>query len=156
MMAKLRLKSSYLNEMEISNILEELYEKYNEESQYATLIDKTKAYISGMEFADDEKINIINALELQICDSYRMDAANLIGFQLFSALISGLSVGIVDKLIDLKTNIIVRLMAYILFVFFLVFGLYVLFSILKNQIVIKTEYYKKKKYLETCIKILKL
>lgn len=32
MMAKLRLKSSYLNEMEISNILEELYEKYNEES----------------------------------------------------------------------------------------------------------------------------
>lgn len=83
MMAKLRLKSSYLNEMEISNILEELYEKYNEESQYATLIDKTKAYISGMEFADDEKINIINALELQICDSYRMDAANLIGFPLF-------------------------------------------------------------------------
>ncbi|GEM_PF-2504687 len=155
-MAKLRLKSSYLNEMEISNILEELYEKYNEESQYATLIDKTKAYISGMEFADDEKINIINALELQICDSYRMDAANLIGFPLFCALISGLSVGIVDKLIDLKTNIIVRLMAYILFVFFLVFGLYVLFSILKNQIVIKTEYYKKKKYLETCIKILKL
>lgn len=120
------------------------------------MIDKTKAYISGMEFADDEKINIINALELQICDSYRMDAANLIGFPLFCALISGLSVGIVDKLIDLKTNIIVRLMAYILFVFFLVFGLYVLFSILKNQIVIKTEYYKKKKYLETCIKILKL
>ena len=55
--------------MEISNILEELYEKYNEESQYATLIDKTKVYISGMEFEDDEKINIINALELQICDS---------------------------------------------------------------------------------------
>ncbi len=47
-------------------------------------------------------------------------------------------------------------MAYILFVFFLVFGLYVLFSILKNQIVIKNEYYKKKKYLETSIKILKL
>ena len=64
--------------MEISNILEELYEKYNEESQYATLIDKTKVYISGMEFEDDEKINIINALELQICDSYRMDAANLV------------------------------------------------------------------------------
>ena len=42
--------------MEISNILEELYEKYNEESQYATLIDKTKVYISGMEFMDDEKI----------------------------------------------------------------------------------------------------
>ena len=42
-------------------------------------------------------------------------------------------------------------MAYILFVFFLVFGLYVLFSILKNQIVIKNEYYKKKKYLETKI-----
>ena len=83
MMAKLKLKSSYLNEMEISNILEELYEKYNEESQYATLIDKTKVYISGMEFEDDEKINIINALELQICDSYRMDAANLIGFPLF-------------------------------------------------------------------------
>ena len=67
--------------MEISNILEELYEKYNEESQYATLIDKTKVYISGMEFEDDEKINIINALELQICDSYRMDAANLIDFR---------------------------------------------------------------------------
>ena len=47
------------------------------ESQYATLIDKTKVYISGMEFEDDEKINIINALELQICDSYRMDAAKL-------------------------------------------------------------------------------
>ena len=47
-------------------------------------------------------------------------------------------------------------MAYILFVFFLVFGLYVLFSILKNQIVIKNEHYKKKKYLETSIKILKL
>lgn len=34
MMAKLKLKavkSSYLNEMEISNILEELYEKYNED-----------------------------------------------------------------------------------------------------------------------------
>lgn len=86
--------------MEISNILEELYEKYNEESQYATLIDKTKVYISGMEFEDDEKINIINALELQICDSYRMDAANLIRFPLFCALISGFSAGIVDKLID--------------------------------------------------------
>ena len=70
--------------MEISNILEELYEKYNEESQYATLIDKTKVYISGMEFEDDEKINIINAL----------------GFPLFCALISGFSAGIVDKLID--------------------------------------------------------
>lgn len=31
-----------------------------------------------------------------------------------------------------------------------------IFSILKNQIVIKNEYYKKKKYLETSIKILKL
>ena len=41
-------------------------------------------------------------------------------------------------------------MAYILFVFFLVFGLYVLFSILKNQIVIKNEYYKKKKYINNC------
>ena len=58
-MAKLRLKSSYLNEMEISNTLEELYEKYNEESQYATLIDKTKAYIRGKGFADNEKINIM-------------------------------------------------------------------------------------------------
>ena len=46
-------------------------------------------------------------------------------------------------------------MAYILFVF-LVFGLYVLFSILKNQIVIKTEYYKKKKILRNMYKNIKI
>ena len=69
--------------MEISNILEELYEKYNEESQYATLIDKTKVYISGMEFEDDEKINIINALELQICDSLEWMQRILLDFRFF-------------------------------------------------------------------------
>lgn len=155
-MAKLRLKSSYLNEMEISNTLEELYEKYNEESQYATLIDKTKAYIRGKGFADNEKINIIHALELETCNSYKMDASNLIGFPFLCALTSGLLVVITDHLIDSKTNVIIQLILSILSMLLTVGAEYLLFSMLKSYIVVKTEYYKKKKYLETCIKILKL